>query len=340
MLAALQEFRRRLDRIMLQCMHESVLLYGYESYTGRFIKWYAEYYHGIDVNYLVSTDMSRCRAYDQEVFRPSILDFDYKDVRNAVIWVAEPVTPSLEKDLTSRGYKKDATWFDFYGAIYGEDVSSEADPEADVYSQKKSGRRDIQFLEWLEWKYDCNFVQRIKGEEMIGRLEGNSGYACTTQKEIFPILDHCHVTSVCGGALFDFGCGKGGALVSALDYGFQHVGGIEYDSRIYEIAKMNMERLHLEDRVELLHGDAGMLTCELDAYNWFFYWFEGLEDVGRKIVDNLKDSIRRNPRVIHILFHVGRSHAFIEDGGFFHLVNEFTVDSRHRVVGVFENFLE
>ncbi len=30
----LQEFRDRLDDIMLQAMHSIVLVYGYESYTG------------------------------------------------------------------------------------------------------------------------------------------------------------------------------------------------------------------------------------------------------------------------------------------------------------------
>lgn len=59
--------------------------YGYESYTGRFIKWYAEYYHGIEVDYLVSTDMERSRSYDKEIFRPSIFEFNYKNVSDAVV---------------------------------------------------------------------------------------------------------------------------------------------------------------------------------------------------------------------------------------------------------------
>ena len=39
MLPILNELRETLDDIMLKAMHDSVLLYGYESYTGRFIKW-------------------------------------------------------------------------------------------------------------------------------------------------------------------------------------------------------------------------------------------------------------------------------------------------------------
>ena len=337
MLSVLQHFRDQLDKIMLQCMHSSILLYGYESYTGRFIKWYAEYYHSIKINWLVSTDMSRGRAYDQEIFRPSILDFDYKDVRNAVIWVAEPVTPELASDLAARGYEKDVTWFDFFGAIYGGDISSEADAGADIYTKKKSGRRDIQFLEWLEWKYGCNFVTRIKPEDIPGQPVHNSGYGCTTQKEIFPMLDRCHAVPGTDDAIFDFGCGKGGAIVSFLDYGFQQAGGVEYDPHIYEIARQNLQQLHLENRVELLHGDAAGLTTELDAYNWFYFYLPFDETITRKVIANIKESVKRTPRPVRIIFFSAMNHSYIEEDGIFRLTNQFTVDMRQRVVAVFEH---
>lgn len=63
----IDEFREILDEIMIKALHRRVILYGYESYTGRFLKWYAEYYHDIRIDYLVSTDMSRGRAYDQNL---------------------------------------------------------------------------------------------------------------------------------------------------------------------------------------------------------------------------------------------------------------------------------
>ena len=38
MLSILDEFRKILDDLMVLSIHNSILLYGYESYTGRFIK--------------------------------------------------------------------------------------------------------------------------------------------------------------------------------------------------------------------------------------------------------------------------------------------------------------
>ena len=250
MLPVLEEFREKLDNIMLKAMHSSVLLYGYESYTGRFIKWYAEYYHNIKIDYLVSTDMSRGRAYDSEIFRPSVIDFNYRDVKQAIVWVTEPMTKELRLFLESRGYVYEETYFDFFDAIYGEDVFGTNEEQVDVFRKRKDGKRDIQFLEWLEWKYGCNFVTRIHRDFLEVAGAHGAGYGCTTQKEIFPILDRCHCVPQAEDAIFDYGCGKGGALVSFLDYGFLQVGGIEYEPKIYEVLKENVDRLGLSDKWE------------------------------------------------------------------------------------------
>lgn len=267
MLSVLNELRKILDDIMLQAMHSSILLYGYESYTGRFVKWYAKYYHNIKIDYLVSTDMTRGRAYDSEIFRPSVIDFNYKNVRQAVIWVTEPMTQKLRIALEDKGYVYGKTYFDFYEAVYGKDIYGTNDENTDIFRKKKEGRRDIQFLEWLEWKYGCNFVTRIHHDFLEVAGEHGEGYGCTTQKEIFPILDHCHCIPQADDAIFDYGCGKGGALVSFLDYGFQYVGGVEYEPKIYEVLKQNINLLGLESRAELLYGDAGELKRQLDKYN-------------------------------------------------------------------------
>lgn len=47
MLKCLDAFRKILDDMMLEAMHKRIILYGY-GYTGRFLKWYAQYYHSIN----------------------------------------------------------------------------------------------------------------------------------------------------------------------------------------------------------------------------------------------------------------------------------------------------
>lgn len=339
MISKLDEFRKTLDDIMLKAMHDSVLLYGYESYTGRFIKWYAEYYHSINIEYLVSTDMSRGRAYDSEIFRPSIIEFNYKNVKSAVIWVAEPMTKEIKTFLENRGYIKDETYFDFYEAIYGLDVYGSNKDNIDIFRKKKEGRRDIQFLEWLEWKYDCNFVTRIKQEELEVAKEHGEGYGCTTQKEIFSILDRCHCLPKANDAIFDYGCGKGGALVSFLDYGFEHVGGVEYEPKIYEVLKDNMKKLELNsDKVEMFYGDAAKIDKELDNYNWFYFFLPFDNYIFEKCVRAICNSYKRKKRKLHIISISPYSHECIETTDVFRLTNQFTIDMRQRVVNIYESY--
>ncbi len=209
MFKLLDEFRSTLDEIMLKCMNRRILIYGYESYTGRFLKWYSNYYHGIDVDWLVSEDMSTGHGYETEIFRPSVLSFGYKDIRDAVIWLAQPLTDDLVRRLEELGYEEGITYFDFYRAVYGSDIYAEADVQ-DVFNKKKEGRRDIQFLEWLEWKYGCNFILPVSKNDFEVVDSHGARYSCSTQKEIFPMLDRCHIHPSDHDAILDFGCGKGG----------------------------------------------------------------------------------------------------------------------------------
>lgn len=329
MLTILEEFRESLDNIMLKAMHSSVLLYGYESYTGRFVKWYAEYYHNIKIDYLISTDMSRGRAYDSEIFRPSVIDFNYRDVRQAVIWVTEPVTEELRLFLEDRGYVKGKTYFDFYEAIYGEDIYGTNEDGVDIFRKRKEGKRDIQFLEWLEWKYDCNFLTRIKHDDLEVAKEHGEGYGCTTQKEIFTILDKCHCIPKNEDAIFDYGCGKGGALISFLDYGFDYVGGVEYEPKIFEVLERNIHNLGIQkDKIELIQGDAAKVDTELDKYSWFYFYRPFDSYIFEKCIHLMCRSYKRKRRKMHIIVISPFSHKQIEESGVFRLTNQFTIDLR------------
>lgn len=286
MLDLLDEFRNILSEIMLKCMNKRVLIYGYESYTGRFLKWYSKYYHGIDVEWLVSEDMSTGHGYEIEIFRPSVLDFGYKDVKDAVIWLAQPLTDELADKLDELGDR------------------------IDVFNKKKEGKRDIQFLEWLEWKYGCNFILPIsKNDFEVVDFHG-ARYSCSTQKEIFPILDHCHVHPSAEDAILDFGCGKGGAMVSFFDYGFKKVGGIEYETKIYEVARENFNKLGIKNSIELLNADARDIKDQLDCYNWFYFFFPFDKEIFTVVIDNIKNSFMRKKRKIHIIYFTAMGYHF------------------------------
>ncbi len=336
MLKQLDAFRKLLDDIMVPCINKRIAIYGYDSYSGRFIKWYAEYYHGVHVDWLVSEDMATGKGYDLEVFRPSVFDFGYKGILNAVIWVTQPMTLELKVFLESYGFVENESFFDFYKVIFEGDYYW-AESATDPFSKRKTGKRDIQFLEYLEWKYDCNFLTPIAKEDFEVADSHGARYSCSTQKEIFPMLDHCHVHPSNDDAVFDFGCGKGGAIATFLDYGFKKVGGVEYEPKTYDMAVDNFRKLGIKG-VDLICGDAREITHQLDRYNWFYFFFPFDKAVFKVVIKNLLDSYNRNDRKIHIVYFTAMDYGFIEETRVFKLVNQFTVDSRQRVVGIFESY--
>lgn len=339
MLDILQDFRKKLDDVMANHLHKSIVLIGYENYTGRFLKWYAKYYHNLSIAYLVDDMQPRGVGHELRKYTRDLLGFQYQhiDPISTVIWVAEPVTDELRDFLRDQGYAENKTWFDFRRIIYGEDLVWEEE-ETDVFHKRKSGPRDIQFLEYLEWKYECNFVTRIPSEQCGMNDIHGAGFGATTQKEIFPILDQCHCIPKAGDAIFDFGCGKGSSLMAFLDYGFERVGGVEYNPQIYSVLENNMKRCGIADKsAEIILADASTVNERLDDYNWFYSWQSFDEVVFQPCVDHLCDSYNRKPRKIHIISINPYYHAMIEETCVFRLKLQMEIDTRNRIVDVYES---
>lgn len=57
MLKELIDFREKLDNLMCSCMDKTIVVYGY-GYSGRFVAWYAEYYHSIKPTYLITENIA------------------------------------------------------------------------------------------------------------------------------------------------------------------------------------------------------------------------------------------------------------------------------------------
>ena len=270
MLYVFDEFREKLDSVMIQILGKRIVLWGY-GYTGRFLEWYADYYHSIKMDFIITEDWSRGMPYNFPLFRNSLFDFDYADVKDAVVWLAIPENELVTEKLKKVGFIKDRTYFNFLEIVFGDNYNCTQGYVEYIFKRRKTGTRDVQFMEWLEYKYDCNLVSAIDSSEFQDTMEGAHSYRVTTQKEIFPILDKCHCIPGKDDGIFDFGCGKGGAMLTFLDYGFQKVGGVEFETKIYEELILNFQKLDIDldkyNRISCIHDDATNVKVELDDYN-------------------------------------------------------------------------
>ena len=98
-----------------------------------------------------------------------------------------------------------------------------------------------------------------------------------------------------------------------------------------------MKRLGLEDAVALINDDARNIKEQLDDYNWFYFFFPFDKIVFQTVIGNIKDSYLRKHRKIRLIYFTAMDYQFIENTSVFRLTNQFTVDSRQRVVGIFES---
>lgn len=301
---------------MLKSMKKRIVLYGY-GYSGRFLRWYANYYHGIEVDYIVSEDMTTGLPYDLEIFRPTLFKFNYKDVNNAIVWLSEPLTEERKKLLAENGYVLDETVLPFYDMIY----------KMEGYS--------IQFLSFLEYSTGSDFVSAMSRINFQVAGQHGHDYSVTTQKELFPVLQKCLCMPGDQDAIFDFGCGKGGAIISFLDYGFKRAGGVEYEPVLYDILVNNMRKLNIDDNtVSCIYGDAGTIDTPLDEYNWFYFFSPFDKEVMDRCVSNIKKSYLRCPRKISVLYLTPEYDASFTAAGFI-LFSQFTAETRSKGVNYY-----
>lgn len=98
MLKVFDEFREKLDKTMVKAFGKRIVLWGY-GYTGRFLEWYADYYHSIQMDFIITEDWSTQMPYNFPLFRDSIFEFDYMDVKDSIIWLAVPEDKAVKEKL-------------------------------------------------------------------------------------------------------------------------------------------------------------------------------------------------------------------------------------------------
>ena len=336
MLQIFKEFREKLDSIILNAFGHRIVLWGY-GYTGRFIEWYADYYHSLTVDFIIEDNWPLSMPYEFSLFRSSLFDFQYKDVKDAIIWLTIPESNDISDKLREKGYIKDKDYFSFLEFIYGNNYINDDKKIDNIFRQRKQGIRDVQFMEWLEFHYNCNFVTAIASSYFENKDCGAHKYSVTTQKEIFPILDKCHCLPRDTDAIFDFGCGKGGAMISFLDYGFKKVGGVEFEKNIYEVMIDNFKNLKIdmEKTASCIYGDAIDIKEELDEYNWFYYFDPFDKNIFEVTINNICNSLKRKPRKINIININPSYYEVVISSGYFYLTNQFCISMRQKVVDIF-----
>ncbi|MEJ2648982.1 MAG: class I SAM-dependent methyltransferase [Sedimentisphaerales bacterium] len=132
-------------------------------------------------------------------------------------------------------------------------------------------------------------------------------YADSGGDALEKVLDSFGITS--RDAIIDFGCGKGGALISLAKYPFSKITGVEISAALIDIARRNLRKLRI-DNVNMEQGDASEYL-DLDGYNFFYFFNPFPCPVMERVIGNISKSLLRKQRKVTIIYLNPECHGVI-----------------------------
>lgn len=132
------------------------------------------------------------------------------------------------------------------------------------------------------------------------------------------LMDHFKIGP--SDAIIDFGCGKGGILISLSKYPFSRITGVEISPDLADIADKNIRKLGIKN-VTVECCDAAEYQ-HLEPYNYFYFFdpFPGV--VMQDVLRNIEQSVMDRPRKVTIIYLNPFCHEMIEAQGIFTKVKE------------------
>ncbi|MBW2467121.1 MAG: class I SAM-dependent methyltransferase [Deltaproteobacteria bacterium] len=115
--------------------------------------------------------------------------------------------------------------------------------------------------------------------------------------------------------IVDFGCGKGGILISLSKYPFAKITGVEIDPVLVEIAESNIKKLKIKN-VDIRCSDAADFK-ELHEYNYFYFFDPFPCHVMQEVLHNIEHSVLVQPRKVTIIYLNPQCHYLLASESIF-----------------------
>ncbi len=225
----------------------------------------------------------------------------------------------IEKFLIERGFKENIHYI--YARKY-------------LYTGLKNENvwKDISYYEYLENKFGVDIVERKFVDKMENPKKDALNYSPGMGYPLIDVLDNFIFQPE--DAVFDFGCGKGGALLLFQRSGISKIAGVEYDKPLYNILLDNFRKVGVSAE-NIINGDAALIKNELDEYNYFFMYnpFEG--KTFRDVIDNIEESWNRKRRHIIFIYSGPYCHRYVVAHRIFRLSKQIYTDYSVRNVNVY-----
>lgn len=298
----MNENRRRLAGELYKYIHGvvdtaiqnnwKIIIWGFGN-AGIFLRYLICDYDGrLGVEYIIDEKLVLAPDFVGNIYRSTLLE--YLDCEDYMILSTIKNGKEIQEKLFGYGYEPGRNLFDVYGEI-GESYID--------FLQKKYG--DIEFGNVWKDEMEKDFGEECNEHSPFGRF-------CVDK--VFDEIAGLGETI----RFFDFGAGKGAALILAYMAGITELGGVEIESGIYRQACHNLEKLGIKSRI--LNQDAR--ECEIDDYNCFFFYNPFTGRIFKDVIRKIQDSYVRNQRKIYIVYGNPFCHRSVVEDGYFELYKQ------------------
>jgi hypothetical protein len=176
--------------------------------------------------------------------------------------------------------------------------------------------------------YDCDFGvdttwARLPLSVRLRELFTERQYQPTVPEEFHEVIRQIKA-DLSDFVFVDLGSGKGRALLLACDYPFREIIGVEVQPELHRIAQENILRFDGRRRC----GRVSSLCMDARDFEFpdeflFLYLFNPFpEYVLRQVLENLRESLRRNPRPAFVIYNTPWEKQVFEQADFLERVYE------------------
>jgi len=139
-------------------------------------------------------------------------------------------------------------------------------------------------------------------------------------REMLDALRHSADLNLAQFTFIDLGSGKGRALLMASDYPLRRIVGVELLPALHAIAQQNLAayKNHSQQCFALESICADATAYRFPAGPLLIYLFNPFPESGlRRVIDNLRQSLREDPRPVYMLYHNPQLEPVLNQSGYF-----------------------
>lgn len=269
-----------------------IIIWGLGN-AGIFLRYLIRDFDGrMDVDYIIDEKLVLASDTESIICRSTLLE--YIDSEKYVILSTIKNISEIQGKLSDYGFRLGRNLFDIYEEI-GESY-------IDFLQRKYS---DIEFGNVKKYEMEKDFGEECNEHSPFGRFCVDNVFDAISKLDT-PIR------------FFDYGAGKGAAILLAYMSGITTLGGVEIDSGIYQQACFNMEKLGI--KCQLFNQDAR--ECAIDDYNCFFFYNPFTGKIFKDVIRKIQDSYLRKQRKIYIVYGNPFCHRSVVEDGYFEIYKQ------------------